>query len=416
MNKVLKYFLIGLVSVVLIYAIYLLGSYLAWFKKPHTSLPGVSSLEELKLKMDLKEGKENEEGEDNKEANLNLRDNYSFEIIADNLFVPWSLVFTNENRLLVSERNGYIKEVVNDQLNEKSLIHFEEVSQQSEEGLMGLALDPDYKTNQTLYACLAYQKDNGALANKVISLLDNGSSIERSLVIIDNLPSARYHAGCRLMFLPDRTLLITVGDAAQRDLAQSMDSLAGKILRINKDGSVPEDNPFYPSPIYSLGHRNPQGLAYDGVNKIIWSSEHGPSVFDGPAGGDEINIIEPGNNYGWPLISHEKSKEGLISPLIQFTPATAPGSLLYYDHQAWPEFRGTLLYGALRGEALYRLVLNPKNPREIIWYETIPQVSFGRIREVVQSPGGAIYLTTSNRDGRGSLRANDDKIYRLKAE
>jgi glucose/arabinose dehydrogenase len=336
---------------------------------------------------------------------------FDLEIVADNLFVPWSLVFTSENRILVSERNGDIRVIENGILKEKPLTHFS-VSQKSEEGLMGMAIDPDYSTNHTIYACLAAENTTG-LFDSVISFTDSGDSVSDVQTIISNIPAAQYHAGCRLMFLPDKTLLITSGDSTKKELAQNLDSLAGKILRINRDGSIPNDNPFQGSPVWSYGHRNSQGLALDTVNNNLWSSEHGPSIIDGPAGGDEINYIEKGKNYGWPLIHHTQSKEGLNSPVLEFTPAIAPSGILYYSGDMFPQFTNKLLVAALKGEGIFELSIDQKNPKTISGFEKNKDISVGRIREIAQSPDGSIYFATSNQDGRGKKRSNDDKIYKL---
>ncbi len=337
---------------------------------------------------------------------------YSITPVASGLFVPWSIIFTDPARMLVSERNGKIRVIQDGKLVETPLATFKEVSLTGEEGLMGMALDPEYKTTKQIYACLAYA-GSASLKAKVIAFKDNGDSISDLRTLIDNIPAAQYHAGCRLLFLPDNTLLISTGDATNRQQAQDKSSLAGKSLRINRDGSRPSDNPFADSLVWTLGHRNPQGLARDNEHDILWSSEHGPSVFDGPAGGDEINLIEKGKNYGWPLIHHKQKKDGLKSPHLEFTPAVAPGSLMYYSADALPQFKNNLFFGALAGEGLYRLTIDPKNAKRISAFEKMKEVEFGRIREVVQGPDGAIYFSTSNRDGRGKVRNGDDTIYRI---
>ena len=186
----------------------------------------------------------------------------------------------------------------------------------------------------------------------------------------------------------------------------------GKILRINPDGSIPEDNPFRGSPVWSYGHRNPQGIDWQPDSGKLYSTEHGPSGFDGPGGGDEINLIEAGGNYGWPLVSHDETREGTFAPLIQFTPAEAPASLSFYASNVLPMFTGSLFFGALRGEGLVRVVLSDSDPNEIITVEKIIS-DIGRVRDVVQGPDGLIYFSTSNRDGRGRAREGDDHIYRI---
>lgn len=336
---------------------------------------------------------------------------YKVEVVASNLYVPWSMVFTSPDRLLVSERNGSLRVIEKGKLLDKALGRFE-VSHTGEEGLMGLALDPDYDSNYLVYACLAYDAGQN-LQDKVISFTDNGTSITEKSILIDHIPSAKNHAGCRLLFLPDKTLLISTGDATEKNNAQKLDSVSGKILRLNRDGSIPSDNPFPNSPVWTYGHRNTQGLAWDSAHNLVWATEHGPSIFDGPAGGDEVNLIEKGKNYGWPVIHHRATHEGMVSPLLEFTPALAPSGLLYYTGTTFPQFTGKLLMATLKGEALYELEINSQNPHTLAGYKKLPNITAGRLREVIQAPDGTIYFTTSNRDGRGKLQKNDDKIYRL---
>jgi glucose/arabinose dehydrogenase len=337
--------------------------------------------------------------------------NYKIQEIASNLFVPWSIVFTGNNRFLVSERNGNIRVVENNSIVQTPLGKLD-VSQSGEEGLMGLAADPDYTSTGRIFACLVAESDD-ALEGKVISFIDKDNKISEITTLIDKIPAAQYHAGCRLIFIPDKTLLITTGEATNKNLAQDTTSLGGKILRINRDGSIPSDNPFPNSPIWTYGHRNPQGLAYDTIHNILWETEHGPSIFDGPAGGDEINIITKGENYGWPIIYHKQKQNGLISPLLEFTPAVAPSGMLYYTGTVFPQFTNKLLFAALKGEGLYLLSTDRNNPKIIKAFEKLKDISVGRLREVIQAPDGTIYFTTSNRDARGTVRSNDDKIYQL---
>ncbi len=336
---------------------------------------------------------------------------YALSEVAHGLYVPWSIVFTSPNRLLVTERNGHLRIVEDGKLLDRSLADFA-VPSGGEEGLMGLALDPEYADNKRVYACLAHGV-KGDMHDKVISFVDGGDSIRDEKTIIDSIPAATNHAGCRLLFLPDNTLLVTTGEATNRQIAQDKNSLGGKILRINRDGSVPADNPFSGSPVWSFGHRNPQGLAYDAKNNILWETEHGPSGFDGPGGGDEINIIEKGLNYGWPLIHHKQKKDGLITPLLEFTPAVAPSAMLYYSGTLLPQFTGNLFFAGLKGEGVFRMTIDSKDPKQITAFEKMKDINVGRVREIMQAPDGSIYITTSNRDGRGKQRPGDDKIYRL---
>ncbi len=336
---------------------------------------------------------------------------WELEIVARNLEVPWSIAFTGAERLLVAERAGRIREVVEGSLRDEPLFTLLDIAAVEESGLMGLALDPDYGSNRYIFACYTYSGSSG-LMNRVARLRDLGERIEMDAVIIDDIPSAKYHAGCRLGFGPDGKLYVTTGDALQPQAAQELDSLAGKILRLNPDGSIPADNPFQGSAVYSLGHRNPQGISWNPENGLLYASEHGPSGFDGPQGGDEVNLILAGANYGWPLVSHDETRAGTQNPLRQFTPAIAPAAILVYPGDELPMFTGKLLLGALRGEGLAALTLAPDDPAQVTNIEWLVQ-GLGRVREVTVGPDGLVYFSTSNRDGRGSARAGDDKIYRI---
>jgi len=327
------------------------------------------------------------------------------------LYVPWSIVFTSKSRMLVSERNGNIREIKDGSLTQKPLIELKETVEVGESGLMGLSIHPNYSFNKYVYACLTYVVD-GKMVNKIERFVDKGDNLARDKIILDGIPSARFHAGCRIGFGPDEKLYVTVGDASVREEAQNLNSLAGKILRINDDGSIPSDNPFG-TLIWSYGHRNPQGIAWQPESGILFSTEHGPSGSDGPGGGDEINIIKKGFNYGWPIVSHEKSRDGLEKPKLIFTPAEAPSGASFYGGDVFPQFKNNFFFTALRGEGLFRVILGEDNPEEIIGYEKIKEVNFGRIRDVLEGPDGLIYFVTSNRDGRGKPREGDDKIYRF---
>lgn len=339
---------------------------------------------------------------------------YRVEPFVSGLNVPWSMVWTSTERMLVTERPGRIREIVRGTLQPDPLITFTEVSNTDEEGLMGMTLDAYYNETRALYACLAYPKNKG-LVNKIVRLLDNGTSLSIDKTIIDNIPAAHFHAGCRIRFGPDNKLYITTGDATDKNSAQNISSLGGKILRINSDGSIPEDNPFSKSPVYSYGHRNPQGIDWHPISRELYSSEHGPSVFDGPAGGDEINHILPGRNYGWPLVSHERTKEGLIAPLTTFTPAEAPASGSFYTADVFPQFTNDFFVGLLKGEGVMRIRFSASHPDTIEEIEKL-SVDVGRVREIAQGPDGYIYVTTSNRDGRGTVQNGDDHIFRLVPE
>jgi glucose/arabinose dehydrogenase len=336
---------------------------------------------------------------------------YQVETVASDLVVPWSLLFTSSSRLLVTERTGTIRAIEGGVLKQDPLITFLGVSSKAEEGLMGLAKDPQYDTNNYLYACYAYETENGLL-DRVVRLVDAGSTIREDQIILDNIPAAAFHAGCALAFGPDNKLYITTGDATSKAIAQDLSNLGGKILRLERDGSVPDDNPFANSPIWSYGHRNPQGIAWHPKTQMLYATEHGPSGFDGAGGGDEINLIEKGKNYGWPIVSHDKNEAGMVAPLTTFTPAEAPSSAAFYAGSVFPQFTNRLFFSALRGEGLVAVTIDDQNPSLITTIEKL-NVSVGRVRSILEGPDGLIYFTSSNRDGRGTVNTLDDKVYRL---
>jgi len=335
---------------------------------------------------------------------------HDIEEVVGGLEVPWSVVFTSPTRILVAERPGRIRIVENGKLLEKPLHTFPEVVSQSEEGLMSLALHPEYAQNKFVYAVYAYRTERG-FWDRVVRFREEGDRVLDMTTIFDGIPSAQYHAGSRIAFGPDGKLYITTGDATDKEIAQDLQSLGGKILRVNDDGTIPKDNPFPNSAIWSYGHRNPQGIAWRGVE--LYETEHGPSIVDGPPGGDEVNRIVKGGNYGWPLVSHEKTLPNTVSPLLVFTPAEAPASAMIYSGKVFPQFKNNLFFGGLIGEGLVRVVFNDSDPDAIVSYEKMSDVDFGRIRDVTESPDGYIYFTTSNRDGRGEPKPNDDRIFRI---
>lgn len=216
---------------------------------------------------------------------------YKIEEFVNNLSVPWAIVFTSSNRMLVTERGGTIRGVLDGKLLPKPLISFGETAHSGEDGLLGMALDPNYDSNKYIYVNLSYGKAGGTY-EKIIRLHDLGDSIIIDRVIFDDIPAAQYHDGGRIHFGPDGKLYVSTGDALSKDSAQDKLSLSGKILRINNDGTIPADNPFSGSPVWSYGHRNPEGFDWYPESKVMMETEHGPSTFDGPPGGDEVNSMK----------------------------------------------------------------------------------------------------------------------------
>ena len=316
-------------------------------------------------------------------------------VISEGLEVPWALAFLPDGSLLVTERPGRLVHLDGTQRRSYTV---QGVRHAGEGGLMGLALHPDFESNRWIYLCLTAEV-GGALENRVERYRFDGG-LSRRTVIIDRIAGAQFHNGCRLAFGPDGYLYITTGDAGTRERAQDRSSLSGKILRLTDDGKVPEDNPFN-SPVYSYGHRNPQGLAWDDQGRL-WSTEHGRSGRS--SGYDELNLIEMGENYGWPQVQGDQTAPGMVTPVLHSGPdyTWAPSGAAYWN--------GRIFFGGLRGEALYEVRPLERGRAQLRAHF---HSELGRIRAVRLGPDGMLYFSTSNRDRRGRVRSGDDKILRV---
>jgi glucose/arabinose dehydrogenase len=336
------------------------------------------------------------------------------ETVITNLEVPWSIVFTPDGRMLFTERPGRVRVFEKGKLRAEPLAVVSDVERGSESGLMGLTLHPDFAQNHLLYLAYAYN-DGGNVRVRVVRFRETGDGLADRKLIIEGIPAERFHAGTRLRFGPDGKLYITTGDAAEKENGQKLDTLSGKTLRLNDDGTIPNDNPFVGQAgvrpeIWTYGHRNSQGLDFQPGTGLMFQTEHGPSGFDGPGGGDEVNIVERGKNYGWAVIHHRDTKPGMESPLLEYTPACAPASAVFYRGTALQQFKGNFFFGCLRGEGLQRVVLDG---RRVLSEGRMFQGRYGRIRDVTEGPDGALYFSTSNRDGRGRPAPDDDRIMRI---
>lgn len=323
-------------------------------------------------------------------------DDSGIEVVAENLNIPWSLVFLPDGSMLVTERPGVLKKIGTEEFS----IKIPDVVHIGEGGLLGITLHPNFKENNWLYLYFT-TRTNGRMTNVVKRYTLSGNNIGEEKIIIVGIPGNSNHNGGRIKFGPDGLLYITTGDSETSSLAQDINSLAGKILRLDENGDIPSDNPFG-NAVYSYGHRNPQGLTWDEQGRL-WATEHGRSGVQ--SGLDELNLIERGANYGWPTIQGDQAQDDLKSP-VRHSGATAtwaPSGLAYHS--------GSVFFAGLRGQALYEMSINEQGTVNEI--KSHFKNEFGRLRDVVIGPDGYFYLLTSNTDGRGNPKSGDDKIIKI---
>jgi len=312
-------------------------------------------------------------------------------VIMTNLDIPWEIAFLPDKDMLITERPGTLIRAGIDQ----EVIEIDGVRHIGEGGLLGLAVHPNFEENNWIYLYLTSETD-GQITNRVERYALSGNSINDKKVIIDGIQGSAIHDGGRIKFGPDGYLFITTGDAGNEELAQDRDSLNGKILRLNDDGTVPEDNPFG-TPVWTWGHRNPQGLTWDSQGRL-WATEHGRSGVR--SGYDELNLIERGKNYGWPVIQGPEESEDMVAPIVQSGPNTtwAPAGAQFYQ--------GSIYFAGLRGARLYEYQIEGDNLVEHLIDK------YGRLR-AVSLEDNFLYLSTSNTDGRGNAVEVDDRIIKI---
>ncbi|MCA1728041.1 MAG: PQQ-dependent sugar dehydrogenase [Actinobacteria bacterium] len=316
-------------------------------------------------------------------------------VIATGLEVPWGLVFTPDGEALVTERDSSRLSSVDSSGNIKELQKLPE-SGSGEGGLLGLALSPDYERDGLIYVYYTTDEDNRVARFRL------GEDPEP---ILTGIPVQSYHNGGRIAFGPDGLLYVGTGDGGEPSNAQDLNSLGGKILRITPEGEVPEDNPFSDSPVYSYGHRNVEGLAWDEAGRL-YASEFGSNRFD------EVNRIESGGNYGWPEVEGYGGEPEYTDPISTWpTSEASPSGAAILKGGAIPQWEGDFFMAALRGQRLYRLDLDGSGA--VVGQEELLRGKAGRLRDVVQAPDGSLWVLTSNRDGRGNPVTDDDRILRL---
>lgn len=353
--------------------------------------------------------------QENSQSSFN---DFEVNVVADNLEVPWEIVYGPDNHIWFTERPGRISRLNPETGNIELLITINEVIAQSETGLLGLALDPDFDTSPFVYTVYTYFK-SGELTERVVRFTYDGAKLINQEILLDDIPAANNHSGSRLLFMPDKTLLITTGDALNTSNAQNLNSLAGKTLRIDRNGNIPANNPDPNSFIYSWGHRNAQGLTLS-PNGIIYSSEHGPNT------DDEINIIEANRNYGWPTVKgfcdageqQDCDNLNVKEPIKAFTPTLAVAGIAFYQYNNIKAFENSLLLVSLK-EADLRVFKLSNDGLSVISDSLLFDRQYGRLRSICTAPNGDVFIGTSNRDGRapgGFPKQDDDKIIRISAK
>ena len=325
----------------------------------------------------------------------------SIKVIASNLDTPWAIAFLPDNTMLVTERPGRVRLINNQgQLENEPVVILSKVREIGEGGLLGMALHPDFSQNNYVYFYYTYSQTGSNTFNRVVRMIYRNGQLTDEKVIVDRIPGASNHNGGRIKFGPDNNLYIATGDAQEPSRAQDKNSLAGKILRVTPDGKPAAGNPFN-NEIYSYGHRNVQGLVWDAAGRL-WATEHGRS---GVASGlDELNLIENGQNYGWPDIQGDEEKEGMVSPVRHSGSKTtwAPAGAAFIGN--------ALFFGGLRGQTLYEAVIDGE---KVSVFKEHFKGKYGRIREIIKGPDNMLYITTSNHDGRGNPDTSDDRIIRI---
>lgn len=331
---------------------------------------------------------------------------YQIDTLGRDLVVPWQIVFLPDNTMLFTERNGKLRIYRDGKVLDKPAFVIPDIPQRNKTGMLGMVIHPDFIKNRLIYIANDYWQGN-RIRLQIIRYEFRNDTLVKRFVIRDEIHANQNHTGSRLVFGPDRKLYITTGDADEAILSQDLKTLNGKILRLNDDGTIPIDNPFFNNDtarkeIWSYGHRNPQGLVFQPLTGTLFESEHGPT------GGDEINIIKKGMNYGWPVIHHQLTHEGMLTPLAEFTPSIGPSEAMFYSGDEFPQLKGKLLVACLRGESILKITLDND---KIVNQEVILKKQYGRIRSLVTGPDGYIYFSTSQIDpAEGQPRPQYDML------
>ena len=324
-------------------------------------------------------------------------ENEFVDIVAENLDKPRAIAISGD-RIFVTEKDGFVRVISNGTMLESPLASLR-AANVFDGGLLGITLHPDFSSNHILYVFLTYSED-GTLWNKVLKITESENKLQSAETIIDKIPGSSFTNGGFIKFGPDEKLYIGTGTVSEAShLPQDLDSLSGKILRLNDDGSIPDDNPFADSPVYSLGHRNPQGMTWNAVGDMF-VAEFGPEK------NDEINLIKSGKNYGWPE-QECSGNANFEDAILCYDPSIEPGGILFYSGDSL-DLRYPFVMASLRASNLYQLDFEEglSSQKSIL-------SGIGRIRDVAQADDGSLYVITSNTDGKGFPDSTDDRLLRI---
>jgi glucose/arabinose dehydrogenase len=347
---------------------------------------------------------------------LDSGDIFRVETLTEGLESPWAVVPAPDGRIFITERPGRLRIFENGKLQPEPVAGVPRVHYQGQGGLLDMVLHPDFAENRRLYLAYTVNTEGGAMT-RISRFRETPEGLTEPEVIFPGVLGSQRakHFGCRMVFGTDGRLYFTLGERGEGRRSQDLMDLNGKTLRLTEDGAVPPDNPFVGRSdarpeIFTYGNRNSQGMAVQPETGYIFQTEHGPSWNDAPGGGDEVNVMVPGGNYGWPVVHHRETREGMISPLLEYTPAIAPAGAAFYTGDRIPRWKHNFFFTNLVGRMLVRVVLDGA---EVKGQEFLLEDDYGRLRDVATGPEGGLLVLTSDTDAYGPGRAGGDRLLRI---